>query len=312
MTQQRSKTTEWIVAICAIATVVISLVALFKSNNATQEKITTSPPIEKHKPKIKDTFQIVEPIETHQEETEDQSKLFESCLSVFLKSEYRYLPTCYNDFLRNRKYSTCRSLLGKAKAMFRDVKMVEYFNIKLNDLDIIEKFDLDNAYGEYSDYTIVAVKNQKYGVLAKNGEILLDIIFEDINPQFFYPLIMIEQKGKFGFADQKGKVVQPLNFDSVDPQMAHPMIAFQVDSLWGLIDTLGKVIQEPQFEELFYPYESRIGVKKNGIYGFINDVDGNIEIDIKYNSIEQFKEGKAKVRLYDKEFFIDKEGNLIR
>lgn len=203
-------------------------------------------------------------------------------------------------------------LLKEAKMRTIKKEKIEFYNSELNDLDLIEKLELDDAFGEYSPYTSITVKDEKYGISTKGGKKLFDCIFDEVDPQVYYPLIMVEENGKQGFVNQEGKIIHSPKFESTDPQLAAPLIAFKSESLWGIMDTLGNILQEPQFEQMDYVTESRIGVKKGGRFGFINNKNGNIEVEIKYSDIEPYKDGKAKVRLLDKEFFIDTNGKKIK
>ena len=300
MNQQRPKSNlaQIVLAVCAFITVFISIG-------------TCSSEI-KNEPKINLPEKTVKKIEDTALNIKDETFNEVECLEKILEKEYNIFPYCYSKLIIDKDIDRARSLLKMAKKSTIKKQKIDLFNSELNDLDLIEKLNLDNAYGEYSEYTSLIVRNEKYGVSTKEGKILFECIFNDADPQVFYPLIMVEENGKQGFVNQVGKIIHTPKFTSTDPQLAYPLIAFQLDSLWGIMDTLGNILQEPQFEPLMYVTESRIGVEKNGKFGFINNENGNVEVEIKYSEIEPFDRGKAKVRLFNKEFWIGLNGKKMK
>lgn len=104
---------------------------------------------------------------------------------------------------------------------------------------------------------------------------------------------MVVEGGKWGFIDGTFKEVVPFKYDAV---------TFFSDGL-AAVNIGGK----------YYHYDTDYGFV-GGKWGFI-DKTGNVVIPLVYDESEsgyEFEDGKAKVKLNDREFYIDKNGNEIK
>ncbi|MBX7205982.1 MAG: WG repeat-containing protein [Bacteroidia bacterium] len=144
-------------------------------------------------------------------------------------------------------------------------------------------------YG-FSGGSYVKVKlNGKCGVVDKSGKEVISPAYFDIG-KFSEGLVWVRPApgGNFGYADVSGRLV---------------------------IDTLLNYAGAGEFSEGLAIAEGGSVMDANGneyvLYGYI-DKTGKAVIPLKYTSAQQFKNGKAKVRLYDREFYIDKNGNEIK
>ncbi|MEL7004048.1 MAG: WG repeat-containing protein [Bacteroidota bacterium] len=296
MGRPKSNVSQIVLAICAVITLIILIVnSLYQDRSSASGTVSGSVSY--------DTPEAVQ--------DEDSSSDFELCLSKVLESQSNYLPYCFSEKVRNKELDYASRLLSNAKESTVDKRKIDFYNSKLNDLDIIRKLDVDDAVGEYNDLVTVISRGDSYGLAKKDGTILFDCIFDDVDPQVFKPLIMIGENKMKGFVDGYGNVVHSPRFDQVDPQYGEPLIAFKNTDGWGFMDSLGNILVEPVYDSLLYVNEGRIGVLKGGRYGFINNKNGNVEVPIIYSEVEIFVDGRSKVRLNDKEYVIDRQGQKI-
>ncbi|EAI4827076.1 WG repeat-containing protein [Campylobacter lari] len=79
---------------------------------------------------------------------------------------------------------------------------------------------------------------------------------------------------------------------------------------YGFIDKQGNLVIEAKYDDIDNFNEGLARVKLNEKYGFI-DKQGNLVIEAKYNYVDDFSEGLAMVELNEKYGFIDKQGNLV-
>lgn len=98
---------------------------------------------------------------------------------------------------------------------------------------------------------------------------------------------IVSANNKYGFIDKTGKEITAIDYDFVN-DFSESLAAVGRDGKYGFIDKIGKEIIPIQFGSI-YPYSEEGEQKK---YGFYN--------------------GKTKVWLDGREFYIDKTGNEIK
>lgn len=177
--------------------------------------------------------------------------------------------------------------------------------------------------------------NGKWGFINKHGLEIIPFIYESAG-NFSEGLAAVVLSGKLGFIDNQGKVVIPFEYDpvemSIDPaiKFSEGLANVPFNNRWGFIDQLGKTIIPFEYTradcfseglaavhfygkdkcDRFYNYDGyEIGgfdyVAKKGV--FINR-DNNIVIDGNYDEIRSFSCGLAKVRLNERDGYIDSNG----
>ena len=76
----------------------------------------------------------------------------------------------------------------------------KYYNFKFEEKNVTEIKTANNLFK--------SKKDGKYGLVDKNGKVVVDYIYDDITEQNKYGYIGIKQDGKWGSLDQKGNIVQ--------------------------------------------------------------------------------------------------------
>ncbi|MBP5548507.1 MAG: WG repeat-containing protein [Bacteroidales bacterium] len=104
----------------------------------------------------------------------------------------------------------------------------------------------------------------------------------------------IERNGLFGFKREDGTVFAEPKYKFVDQFHGNYCIVLHGYNQYGLIDRNGKEIIVPEYEEINYPSDGMIRVKKDGLYGFF-DTAGNKVIDFQYRTASGFNEDNAVV-----------------
>ena len=116
---------------------------------------------------------------------------------------------------------------------------------------------------------------------------------------FYVDGIQTTQKdGKFGFKRADGTVIVPNKYMFVDRFHGNYCIVMADYYQAGLIDRNGREIAPPVYEEIVYPSEGFIRVKRNGLYGFI-DTTGRTVIEPQYYSASGFFDGIAVAAVSD-------------
>ncbi|HEY5750788.1 MAG TPA: WG repeat-containing protein [Chryseolinea sp.] len=185
----------------------------------------------------------------------------------------------------------------------------------------------------------------KYGYKDDHGNVIIPAKYDFIG-DFYGRITRVKLNHRWGFVDQKGNLVTALKYDSADDYFRSTDRAwvlfhgkagiidgtgieviptlyddvgyafnYDVDYIrngrkYGLISKAGVEIVSPQYDSMtkdHYWRENRIGVMKNGKWGFI-DLQGNVKVPFKYDAVDAFQEGHALVTLNAKMGFINSEG----
>ena len=162
----------------------------------------------------------------------------------------------------------------------------------------------------------------KYGFMDQNGKIVIPAKFNgvwDFDQGMAVAYISEQADGTFsymsryGYIDKSGKEIIPFKYDFVE-NFNDGTARVSIDNKWGIIDKTGKEIVEPKYSVMYYPYEGLIGILEgsytDGKWGFI-DTKGTQVIPPIYESIGNFSEGLAPVKLNGKFGFIDKTGKEV-
>jgi len=140
--------------------------------------------------------------------------------------------------------------------------------------------------------------DREWGYIDKTGKEIVPLKY-DVIRDFSEGLAMVCSNGKCGYVDKTGNEVIPLKYGGAS-DFSEGLACVSLDgptkdqiSAMALYISLGKIIlagKEP--------------------FGYI-DITGKEIIPMKYESCGNFSDGKAKVRLNQREFFIDKTGKEI-
>ena len=145
--------------------------------------------------------------------------------------------------------------------------------------------------------------------LRSTGEIVIPLKYDDAY-DFREGLVVVKLNGKWGFIDKTGKEITPLKYDDVRVYgMNEGMVAVEFNDRYGYIDHTGKEITPIKYYAVDSFVEGLAGVALNGC-GFI-DKTGKEVIPLKYDSVGCFTEGLAKVKLNNKWGYIDKTGKEV-
>ena len=124
----------------------------------------------------------------------------------------------------------------------------------------------------------IVQKDKKVGAIGRNGEVLLDCVYDEIN-----------------------------FLENTDEQILQ---VYNYDEKYGLIDTFGKVTVNLRYDELGDYSEERLAVMRNNKWGFVG-LDGEEVVDCRYRKVNNFQEGLAAVKLGNKWGFINIHGDVV-
>ncbi len=149
----------------------------------------------------------------------------------------------------------------------------------------------------------------KVGIIDKTEKILFPFKYEDIG-EFRENLMKVKLNGKWGFIDDQHNLVIPYKYDDVF-SFYDGLADVVLDGKQGYIDKAGNVVIPIKYDNVSAYFEEGLSwVKLDKKYGFIDKTD-KLVIPIKYDEANGFSGGKAKVKLGEREFYIDREGNEV-
>lgn len=242
----------------------------------------------------------------------------------------------------------------KLKTLLKSIK--EPVNPLIYDTEnvVFDKFKeitispFDKKFDTYIDFigdVAIVIKNNKYGLINKNFELILDAVYDKI-VSADDDIFCIYQNEKWGFADSFGQIlIEPkylsygeyynsyfkdvdfdgnkiylyinrmnkkiklIPFDNVY-YMNENVAPVLLNYKWGYIKNSGELICKPQYDEVNI-FSGGMGIiKKDSLYGFV-DLYGQEKIPCQFEDESIFKYGYAAVKQNGKWGFIDAFGKIV-
>ncbi|PNK59819.1 WG repeat-containing protein [Psychrobacter sp. FDAARGOS_221] len=206
----------------------------------------------------------------------------------------------------------------------------------------------------YPEEGLIAVKNNgRWGYINRSNETVIDYAYDEAQA-FSDGLAAVAKDGMWGFIDKQGELVIPYGYSEVK-EFSNGRASFKSGEKWGVIDKEGKQIVAAKYDSpiIFksgiyntdfaqveqneryglinldgeetipviysrmnsYYTDGLIGAKKGHKWGFI-DTDGKVKVDFKYDDVDYFSDGLAKVTIESGDYerlsgFIDKSGKEV-
>lgn len=184
-----------------------------------------------------------------------------------------------------------------------------------------------------TDYTSASIfneglcwiqKNDKWGVIDENNNIIIDFIYDNINSyesyinnfKFIDGVSWVKQDNKYGLIDNSNKILVPFEYDDISEFSEEGVAWVQKADAWGLIDNKNNIIlpfeynKNNQSPTVFS--EGVSAVKINDKWGYINK-NGLIVIEPIFTTASQFIQNRAIVSIVDnsQKDFEDYKGYII-
>lgn len=243
---------------------------------------------------------------------------------------------------------SAKSILSLDDKSYIVEKASSYMLVNQESKILLDNYDYFKRSG---NGTIISKKNNKYGYVSIDGEIITECIY-DFASSFSQGLSIIEKDKKYGFVNTKGHKVIPLKFQNAG--LFRDSISIVKDSgKYGLIGINGEFILKPIYDQIKYDKsdqliftelndsikilnrdlslfsnlnftgsistrwhhykfnEGLMAIKIDSLYGFIND-KGNLVINPQFKFVRSFENGYARTGLYGDGYgLINKEGQVI-
>lgn len=177
-------------------------------------------------------------------------------------------------------------------------------------------------YGVESDKIIIVVQtDDKMRYLVKTNkdiQIVDNNLYDDIFKCNYYgkeELYILKNNNKFGLANQEGVIFAP-KFSEIEKDCSAKLFWIKSNGKYGFINKKGEEIVSPIYDEVKSFSHSHLAAVRNGNkWGYVDDVSGNVKIDIKYASANPFSNYNEVAVVQEKtngKFgYIDKEGRPL-
>jgi len=157
-------------------------------------------------------------------------------------------------------------------------------------------------------YAIVQSQNEKYGVVNREGDLLLKPIYDEIG-SFYNGFASIKENKKYGLINQKFEVVVKPTYDE-SLKFIYGAIIVKKYGKYGCIDQNLELKIAPVFDMIYLQRENFKRMELNNKWGFL-DNQCNIVAKPIYDYAYDFSHGFSKVKKNNRWGFIDTNGDFL-
>lgn len=178
---------------------------------------------------------------------------------------------------------------------------------------LVIPFQYDPVGDEFYKGVVAVAKNDKVGLIDKKGNIIIDFQYDDFG--FFDGSLLVAKKGgKYGVLDREEKTIIDFEYDFIG-NFDDGLAIVEKEGKYGVVSDRGQVIVVPQYSRVdeFKDGVAFVDIKDDNGHkmGYI-DRTGKIILPLDhYVFVKEFVDGKAKVRLGNDIYYIDKKGNRL-
>ncbi len=228
-------------------------------------------------------------------------------VGLFLKKDYAYIGE-FNDGIA--RISIKGKLSGSIKSKNYNLENLQGYLSKLIATNYMVDYTLYDQEFE-SDAQLIC-EGCEFGYIDTAGQVL-------VQPQYTFArnfvndVGIVEQRKKFGLVNRDGMELIPCEYDAMHflENTDDRILRVYTNRLkYGLIDTLGQVTVNLVYDDLGAFREGRLAVRRNGLWGFV-DKNGIEVIPCRFRKVKDFSEGLASVKLGRKWGFIDQQGRTV-
>jgi len=168
-------------------------------------------------------------------------------------------------------------------------------------------------YDQYfEDEAQLTCEGCEWGYLDKAGDINISPNYEYAS-DFRNEVGIVRKNNKWGVINAKDELVLECKYDAISflENTNERILKVTTNSeKYGIIDTLGQVLVDLQYDEIGHFSEGRLAVRRNGLWGFVNQYGQEI-IPCRFRTVNPFQEGLATVKLSSTWGVIDKQGDKV-
>lgn len=172
------------------------------------------------------------------------------------------------------------------------------YGLMKRNCEVVINAQYDRIMKPVIDRTMV-IQNGKIGYIDLSGNLIIPVQYETFpnspaKGQFNSNLTVIKFKGKYGVIDKNGRVILAATFNEIGDISS--VMAFSKGKGWGYTDLLGKVTIQPAYSYAESFVAGTAIVELNGLQGVI-DSKGTVLLPLQYKSVSRI--GKEYLMVYN-------------
>ena len=228
-------------------------------------------------------------------------------IGLIVEKDYAFIGEFHNGLARMSKKGR---VSGSTKSKDKD-RGLGNLEIALNDMIAINSLLDYTLYDrEFETEAQIVCEDCTWGYVDTTGEVV-------VQPQYSFARDFVNEVGivslenKWGLISTTGKSLVPCEYDGLHFMESTGNSILRIynnNQKFGLIDTLGQVTVNLKYDEIGAFREGRLAVKRNGLWGFVN-LDGREVVPPRFKKVNNFHDGLASVKTSRKWGFIDQNGD---
>jgi len=157
-------------------------------------------------------------------------------------------------------------------------------------------------------YAIVQNTDDKYGIINKEGKLLLKPVYDSIT-YFFDGFSRIEVGGKFGLINKDFEIVLKPTYDYIQEFIGDIAILHH-NNKYGCINKKIELKVKPTYDKIYFQQENFLRTKVDKKWGYLDNQCNVLSKPI-YDYAYDFSNGFGKVVLDEKVGYLGSDGMLI-
>ncbi|MBQ9184159.1 MAG: WG repeat-containing protein [Neisseriaceae bacterium] len=168
-----------------------------------------------------------------------------------------------------------------------------------------------NELNYFTDKLVRTRHNNQYELFDTQGNIISDKY--DFIGNIDYGFAKIKQQDKYGLMDKNGKIIIPCEYDDILTLTKEPdLIAVKKNNAWGFVDKNNHTVIPFVYEQVWHFHNGLAKIRNNQQYGMI-DLTGKIIIPTQYQWLSDANEQGVMVFKQDNHFgLINKDNQIFR
>lgn len=183
------------------------------------------------------------------------------------------------------------------KEYFRIFDKNDVENLRLT-INAIKKLEVDYVYFDTAGDMIITLKDERYGFVSYNYQKIWKEMFDIVEPTEITPLTYVSRSGKWGVIGKDGKIIIPVIYDDFNSQFEDVnFFSMTKNGNIHIFDKTGEKITKDSYGDLYRVSNEHFLIKKNRYSGLIN-LEGRIVLGLEYDSIQVDLSSIKRYRVY--------------
>ncbi|MEL6865532.1 MAG: WG repeat-containing protein [Bacteroidota bacterium] len=165
---------------------------------------------------------------------------------------------------------------------------------------------------EFEEEAHLICNECEWGYIDTAGNVIVQPQYTFARP-FVNEVGIVEFEGQWGMLAKNGQTLIPCRYDKLhflENTNNKILRVYKSRQKYGLIDTLGQVMVDLNYDEIGAFSNGRLAVKRNNMWGFVNK-NGLEIIPCRFRRVRNFNEGYASVQVRGNWGLIDKQGDVV-